>query len=181
MTSSRSNAVAVANPLQPREVDEAFQEVASLRQDCEHDGGGTAVLRCVRLCAIYGLVMPNWLVVEFDRRYARVVEAKVRTWDEAFGRPWPGRVRLTTLRRRGRLRRVVYLEVCRRLREVPRPPLRRSLFEEIGEMAEISRSGAEVERLYYEAIKIDGLPGALQVLADERAAHSAHHQVHDEN
>lgn len=129
-------------------------ELDRLREACLAADGGCAVMRCVWLCALHGLQMPQWLRDPFIRNYNRVSDAHVATWDEAFGRPWPRRTRLAMVRRRRSEQLRAHEAVWALLRTDPRRPVNRDLFEEAGEP--IGYSGAQAERLYYAAVS-DGM------------------------
>lgn len=75
----------------------AAREIEALRPSIEN-GDGFAVLDAVSRCARQGLALPHWLAVEFLRRYDAVLQCRAGSWDEAFGRPYPKRVRLLNLR-----------------------------------------------------------------------------------
>src|SRR4051812_8189648 len=63
----------------------AAQEVLQARTDCLAADGGCEALRCVVLCLANSLMPPQWLRDALVARHARVTEANVLTWDEAFG------------------------------------------------------------------------------------------------
>jgi hypothetical protein len=79
-------------------------------------GDGFDVLQAVAACAIHGLVMPDWLVREYLRRYRAVQQCRVKSWDalEAFGRPYPKGTHIQRLRKDRGARHVV-LHIARRI------------------------------------------------------------------
>lgn len=139
----------------------AAQEVLRARERCLAPDGGCAVLECLQRCLAHGLMPPHWLAQAYLERHARVAEALVGSWDQAFGPPWPARTRLATVRRHRALKKAIHAAVCHRLAEDPRQPVNRDLFEQIGEMRGIDCSGSQAEKLYLEALA-EGAPNARQ-------------------
>lgn len=142
---------------------QAAQQVLAARSACLAADGGCEVLRCMALCMANGLSAPGWLADAFVGRHARVVDAEVGTWDEAFGAPWPPRTRLAEVRKRRRLRRAVHAAVFERVQNEPELSFTRlALFDPVGEQHGINVCGRVAEDLYYEALA-DGLPSAKAV------------------
>lgn len=52
----------------------------------------------IAVCLRARIMPPQWLVHSFLKQFDLVRDAEVRTWDEAFGQPYPKSVRLETLR-----------------------------------------------------------------------------------
>lgn len=52
----------------------------------------------IAACLRARIMPPQWLVHSFLKQFDLVRDAEVRTWDEAFGQPYPKSVRLETLR-----------------------------------------------------------------------------------
>jgi hypothetical protein len=52
----------------------------------------------IAVCLRARIMPPQWLVHSFLKQFDLVRDADVRTWDEAFGQPYPKSVRLETLR-----------------------------------------------------------------------------------
>lgn len=67
------------------------QEVKEAQVKCEQFGGltGSEVLDLLASCVRAELVVPSWLAYQFLARHNQVREMRVRTWDEAFGNPFP--------------------------------------------------------------------------------------------
>lgn len=82
---------------------EAAQSVNALRSAVE-GGCGFDVMDAVSRCMRHDLVAPDWLARAFVRRYDSVLNCRVGSWDDAFGRPYPLRARLGTLRQRRQMR-----------------------------------------------------------------------------
>lgn len=134
----------------------AAHEVLQNREACLAADGGCMVLECLRLCGANQLTPPGWLWDAFIQRHSQVTDAEVGTWDEAFGRPWPAHTRLKAVRERRRLKSKVHLAAWQLAVQEPGLAVNRDFFERISEMPGIPKSGATVERIYYEALA-DGL------------------------
>ena len=140
----------------------AARRVSAVQASCGAENGGCMVLACMALCIEHDLTLPHWLRAEFVRRHQRVVNAELRTWDEAFGKPWPARSRLPNTKRRMVLKPVVY-EAVRVAVEVPNArAIDRILFGEIGAQMGVGLSAAVVERLYAECLA-DGQPSLARL------------------
>lgn len=135
-------------------------ELERLRQACALPEGGCSVMQAVALCAVHDLKMPAWLAEEFVVRRRRVTEAHVATWDEAFGRPWPARTRLASVRRHLRLKKRIHKEAWALVEADPSRSINRLLFDEVGELHGVNLSGSTTADLYYQAVR----EGALNLL-----------------
>lgn len=124
------------------------RRVERLREAAE-GGDGYAVLSCIRICVDFRLVAPEWLALAFNRHFEKVATCKVRSWDEAFGRPYPGK-HLRDLRRRHQLQGLVFNRITN-IRDVesPRPAIDESLFERVA--AEFKIGKTMCAELYYAA------------------------------
>lgn len=121
------------------------REIEALKQDIDA-GDGFVVLHCIRLCVTHGLVAPEWLAYAFNRRYYQVSSCRVGTWDEAFGKPYPGK-HLAKLRQRRELKFDVYLRVSESTQAIDE-----ALFERVGHEFGIGKTLCS--ELYYEAKKL---------------------------
>ncbi|RZS47496.1 hypothetical protein [Sphaerotilus mobilis] len=132
----------------------ALRQVEALRLRCEGAADGLAVMQGVKLCLLHRVAPPDWLAQEFVRRHHLVADAHVASWDDAFGRPWPKRTRLASVRRHLALVRQVHSEVWRLAVEHPGRGIRREhLFTDVS--LTLNREGLSpggVERLYYQAL-----------------------------
>jgi hypothetical protein len=64
----------------------AWEEVGALKEQL--DAGNLGVLlRGVYLCFHHDLPIPDWITKEFNKRFRQGQEGKIKSWDEAFGRP----------------------------------------------------------------------------------------------
>ena len=142
---------------------QAACQVTAARPGCAGPNGGTVALSCVNVCAIHGLVMPDWLADEFSRRHALVTTARARTWSDAFGLAWPKGARLKGAPDALALRRRIHSEVMRLALARPELAIGRVLFEEVGEQPGIGLSGAAVERHYFAALHQDGSVNVAQL------------------
>jgi hypothetical protein len=112
---------------------------------------GFDVLWCVAECATHGLVMPDWLVAEYLRRYRAVQQLHVDSWadPQSFGRAYPKGAQVQAMRRRRVNRVKVGLAVTEFVKANPDKPLD-SEWERIGEM--VAKSDKEAQKLFSEAV-----------------------------
>jgi hypothetical protein len=98
-------------------IDFAKRCAAALQIDSDRanppEMAGLDILGRVKLCADYGFLIPNWLRMEYGRRFDAVWFADVGSWDDpaAFGPPNPKGTRIEALRLRRRLRHPVYVRL----------------------------------------------------------------------
>lgn len=135
----------------------AEEQIDRLREACNAADGGCAVLRAVGLCATHDLPMPAWLRQAYLGRWVLVNDAHAATWDAAFGRPWPKGTRLAIVRRHRVFRTRIHSAVWKLLRTDPTRSFNRILFDEVGELCGNAVSGSTAEKLYYEAVRQDGM------------------------
>lgn len=122
-------------------------------------GDRVALLAAIRECARCGLPMPEWVAVAFIRSYDRVLNCRVKSWDDAFGAPFPKGAHLNALRKRRELRFAVGLAVLHRVQRDPSTPIDKGLFEAVGD--EFGVGASQAEELYYSAVA-RGLPSAAE-------------------
>lgn len=131
-----------------------------LEQEQERFAAGDrgALLAAVRECARCGLPMPEWVAAAFIRSYDQVLNCRVKSWDEAFGAPFPKGSHLNALRKRRKLRVFVHSAVIDRVQRDPSTPIDKGLFESVGE--EFNIGASQAEELYYSAVRRGGLDAA---------------------
>ncbi len=122
-------------------------------------GDRVALLAAVRECARCGLPMPDWVASAFIRSYDQVLNCRVKSWDEAFGKPFPKGKHVEALRQRRELRFAVGLAVLDRVKRDPSTPIDKGLFEVVSE--EFGIGASQAEELYYSAVA-QGLPAAAE-------------------
>jgi hypothetical protein len=155
--SSEQEAILRADPTRNRAdptlpVSQLFGRL-SLEEERERFAAGdrVALLAAVRECARCGLPMPEWVAAAFIRSYDQVLNCRVKSWDEAFGAPFPKGSHLNALRKRRKLRIFVHSAVLDRVRRDPSTPIDKGLFESVGE--EFSIGASLAEELYYSAVR----------------------------
>lgn len=110
---------------------------------------GGEILDLVAECAAHGLVIPSWLAAEFLDRYGLVRGFHAKSWDEAFGKPFPKSARLTSMRKRQeRMRRLSKL-VMGFVLSSPRAKLD-PMWVEWGELLGVSSK--EAQKIYKDAV-----------------------------
>lgn len=130
----------------------AVRRCMELREEIEKDGSGFAVLAAVRQCGTYELVMPEWLVYAFNRRYDAVLNFRAVSWDapESFGKPYPKGTNKAANRKKRMLSSAVFNDVRRILASNPGTPIDKALFEKVGAKHAI---GATLAEEYYRHAK----------------------------
>lgn len=115
-------------------------------------GSGFAVLSAVRACGTYELVMPDWLVYAFNRRYDAVLNFRAISWDDplSFGKPYAKGTNANARQKARSLRYAIYNAVTDILKKEPGTAIDRILFDSIGETLHPPISGSLAERYYYE-------------------------------
>lgn len=130
----------------------AVQHCIAQRAEIEQDGSGFAVLTAVRECGTHSLVMPDWLVYAFNRRYDAVLNFRALSWDdsESFGRPYPKGTNRAAKRKKRVLSIAVFNDVRRSVESQPGTPIDKALFEKVGAEHAI---GATLAEEYYRHAK----------------------------
>lgn len=153
-----------AQSLQAAHLDQAdpegpiFQWMAARKLESFQKRGlknGFDVLEAVSICALHGLVMPEWLARGYLKRYRSVQQLHVSSWDDesAFGRPYPAGTQVAAARQRRKNMFVVVNLVNEFIGMHPDKPIDPE-WERIG--GEISKNSKEAQRLFLQAVK-DGL------------------------
>lgn len=111
-TATREDAVRAALQGVPEDAGNLVARWAAAQNLRELEGraaslNGGEVLDLVADCAAHGLVIPSWLAAEFLERHGLVRGFHAKSWDDAFGKPFPKSARLTSVRKRQeRMRRL---------------------------------------------------------------------------
>jgi hypothetical protein len=77
-------------------------------------GDSFALMEAVRLCLLYRLSAPKWLLQAFERGIAPVAARDLNSWDEAFGTPFPSGTHLAAVKKRDRTARALFAELIQR-------------------------------------------------------------------
>lgn len=149
---------------------QAAQDVLAAREACQAADGGCSVLRCIGLCALNQLIIPGWLADAFTRFHSRVIAAEVRSWDEAFGRPFPPHTRVSEIRRGRELKPAVHAAVQRLAFAEPNLPINKAFFKRAGLENGIHKSASTIERYYYAALA-DGHPNIARLRSSRLSDH----------
>ena len=86
--------------------------------------------------------------VGYIRAFDKVLNLRVKSWDEAFGAPLPKGARLQDRRRHRELGPAVWLEVRQLLNSLSPPAIDEALFEQVGQKFGIKKTLAQ--EIYYE-------------------------------
>lgn len=106
-----------------------------------------AVLRAIYLCATYNMPLPEWARAAFCAVYSGILDAEIRSWDEAFGPAFPKGTHVAKLKGRERLKNDVYREIC--YARIEGKGLGDELYSEIA--AKLNTNKDKVKELLYEA------------------------------
>jgi len=93
---------------------------------------GFDVLHCVALCAEAGLAMPDWLSAVFLKRFRKVQQCQVSSWDEAFDKPYPAGAQIAAKRRQRKSRVTVVNAVRAAIASNPTASIDTYFWEQIG-------------------------------------------------
>jgi len=107
------------------------------------EGDKTALLDVLFYYVIRGIRIPAWVTVKFYNAYSEVYDGHARTWDDAFGPPWPRRHR-GDLRARKALAAPI-IQCVEELRKTQ--PVDEALFEEVAKR--VGAGSRQVRELYY--------------------------------
>ena len=152
----------------------AMEQLEAERQQFEA-GNKMALFGAISICAQRDLVMPEWVALAFINGYHNVLQGRLGSWDEAFGRPHKKGKHLENYRKNRSLRIHLFNRANKildrdsydpeapvfgdideeTLEWLPRKnkaiPIDEAFFERLGEEFNISTGLAQ--RLYYEAQK----------------------------
>lgn len=152
-----------------------FQYVAvrncNAQRESIEKGDGFAVLACVRKCGTHGLVMPEWLVSAFNRRYDVVLNCRAKSWDDpkAFGAPYPKSANLAALRKRRIGRFQMHNAVCDAVAKGRK--IDKETYEALGKP--FGYGSTLAYELYREAVQLHGLHDPIGIRAQDRKAEKA--------
>lgn len=108
-------------------------------------GDKWALLAAVRECARCSIPMPDWLATAFILAYDGVLNCRIGSWDEAFGRPFPKGTHLAAKRKRRTKAPAVWLAV--RKATDAGEPLDEGLFERVGKKLGLGKT--QTAEFYY--------------------------------
>jgi len=122
-----------------------------LLQVAYEKGDKMALFAALRKCANHDLVMPMWVSRAFISGYDNVLNCRVGSWDDAFGRPYPKGKHLGNMREDRVKRYAIYFRI-REIIKTERHTVDDGLFERVGSEFGVGKSRAN--KLYYEAQKM---------------------------
>ena len=109
---------------------------------------GRAVLRALYVCAMHDLVMPEWLAMEFLKRYREVTHYRTSSWsdEKAFGKPHPKNTNVAARRKAREKGMRVYNEI--KAMRAKGESINKGLFAKVGSKHGLGTT--LMEKLYYE-------------------------------
>ncbi|WP_347275778.1 hypothetical protein [Candidatus Kuenenia sp.] len=108
------------------------------------------LMQAIGVCAAHHLPLPLWAAKAYIEGYNKIADAKSKSWDEVFGRPYPKGTHLATLRKEKMFKRAVYNEISRIKKSQPDIAIDDGLFEKVGKKFGIGKTTASE---YYYDIK----------------------------
>lgn len=117
-------------------------------------GDGNALIRAIRFCGHYELVMPEWVVQAFHTATNRWYRLEVKELGDAFDLAWPKGKHLKAARKRRENRLKVYFRV-KELSEQGES-IGDELFERVASEYNLNKSLAA--ELYYQAKRMSTVP-----------------------
>lgn len=107
-----------------------------------------AILTAIMHCARTRILLPDWVAEGFIASYEEVAGARLGSWDEAFGRPYPKGTHLEAARRRQTDLNKLLSELMELMRTDPERPIDGLLFEDLG--AKLGCGQTRASELYYQ-------------------------------
>jgi hypothetical protein len=151
----RESALELRKSLQEPAHDTGFQARMKHYESRFRGGQKYALFAALTACIMWCRPLPSWASRELWEAYRRFCEGKLESWNEVFGKPFPGK------RRTGKSTQQKGLRVWARVRQLHESEgrhLDESLFEDVGKEFAVSASTAS--KLYY-AVK--GLGGPTTI------------------
>jgi hypothetical protein len=109
---------------------EALHKLDALQSCYESGKDSLALLDAISICALRGIVIPEWAAIDYLAKWRNVIHHKVKTLDEAFGAVHPKGVNLNAKAKRRKLALDVYNRVTDA--HAQGTPLDTALYEKIG-------------------------------------------------
>ncbi len=111
-------------------------------------GSRRALFRTIAACGRFGIPIPPWAAKAFSEGFDLVDNMKARTWDEAFGSPWPKGMQLE----KARLHRGKKLEIYNAIldehdlirQDGSKTPIDNELFARVGKNFGVDRDKCRV-------------------------------------
>jgi hypothetical protein len=116
-------------------------------RQCFAAGHKPALMRAINDCAEHGVPLPEWASEAYQKAFNTVQGARVKSWDDVFGRPHPKGAHLAAIRKRQRLWYMVRGAVLEIRREHPETVIDEALFERVGKQFNIGKTLAA--EIYY--------------------------------
>lgn len=125
----------------------AHHRLEENREHFERTRDGYCILQSLAICCSYSVVPPGWLARAFSDAYGKVALAKVKSWDDAFGKPFPKGIQVKRLH----LKKMHATNVYFRVQELhlAGEPIDVELFEKVGKEYGLGKTLAS--EYYYEA------------------------------
>lgn len=126
----------------------ALSKLQILGQKFEHDS--YLLMTAIRICANHDLPLPEWASKAYVKAYDEVNNARKKTWDEVFGKPYAKGRNLNAIRKKRTCMFAVLNAVNAELQANPSTAIDAALFETVGKQFNIGKTLAGE---YYYAAK----------------------------
>lgn len=112
------------------------------------------LMLAIRKCAQCGLPLPEWVSRAYIKAFDSVLNARVKSWDEAFSPPYKKGANLAALRKKRELEFGVWNEIRGIIDQEPETKVDTALFEKVGARFNIGKTLCS--EYYYSVNKLSG-------------------------
>lgn len=123
------------------------RDIKPLQKDYE-SGHKISLMMCLKICAEYCIPLPDWAAAAYINAFESVRSLNCKSWDDAFGKPFPKYTNIASVRKKARLSSIIWSKV--RIAKEAGRSVSAELFEEIGQPHGIGKTLAEEYYYYFE-------------------------------
>lgn len=105
-------------------------------------GKRLALMKAIYICCRHGLPIPAWASEAYAAAFLKIENAHAKSWDEAFGAPYPPGTNISATRKERDLPALIWAAVADEKEKHPDTPIDNGLMDKIGERFDIGRSQA---------------------------------------
>lgn len=116
--------------------------------DESNQGDRYWVLTAIKVCADSKLPLPEWAAEAYIEGYDIVVRDKAKSWDHAFGHPYPKGTHPNAHKKREKHGLPIWNEINSILVAMPDTPIDEALFEKVGKKYGVGKTRAS-EYFYF--------------------------------
>jgi len=130
------------------DTDKYLAQVLEILKEILNGGGKWALLYAMHQCLLLNRPLPEWLRFAFLDIYDSATAYKIKSWDDAFGRPHPKHTHVNKGKRKFEFRHLILQRVEALRSEMP---VDKELFEKIGKDLGIG-GGTTISEIHYEEL-----------------------------